>query len=71
MTDTIILCPNAKLHATSVSLRARGLVLSNVTGKKRSLIVARKPAVRNVVALPKRESAVEAVFTWLTPESKR
>ena len=72
--STVIICPNAMEWATRHGLIARGFALSNVCGRKRMLTVAHRPRVPtlpNVVALHKRESAVEAIFNWLAPEMHR
>lgn len=71
----IIVLPNAMEWATRQRLIAEGFALSNVRGRRRLLTVARRPVriptLTNVVALPKRESAVEAIFQWLAPEMHR
>jgi hypothetical protein len=63
----IILLPNRLELDTMHAMRAHGLYINTVSGKRRMLNVACEvPVLTNVV--PFRQSAVDQIFEWLLPE---
>lgn len=67
----ITILPGPFEDVTKQRLLARGLALSSVQRGSHVRTVADRPVPRNVVRLPRRESAVEAIFKWLAPEMHR
>jgi hypothetical protein len=65
----IIALPNAREIDTLHALKAAGLCISTVSGKRRMLNIAQSiPVLTNVA--PFRQSTVDQIFEWLIPEGK-